>query len=230
MYHELLTARPEWAEKAATDAAIDRAEGRYRLTAEAVRNLQDVGWTQERREAALAGEVLIVDPDSVQQHGPLLNLDKAAGRQVTQQLSPWAEFSSLRGRVNEERVELLAALHDEISGQAVDRERQLLEAVPDMRVQDLGQVAEELTRLVVTLGACRAAAGVRPREGALREQVTPLEVFAAAAAYAAGQAYSLLTPVVADRSIVDAVGLNTEYALTPAKATQLPPANVIMQG
>jgi hypothetical protein len=230
--HDVVETRPDWQELAGRAELIGRAEGAYRADPELARNLEAVGWTPERRQAARRGEAILVDPDTVQQHGPVLNLDKAAGRLVTQQpLSPWAEFGHLRSQVDTDRIELLGRIHPEIAAQASQREVEILSGVPDMQVRDLAQAALELTALARTLAAARSAAGLRPHQGAMREHVSAHDVFVAAAAFAAGQPYSLLPPVAQpNRSVItSSEGLATDHALGPWSVRPLPPAGVVLK-
>jgi hypothetical protein len=230
MLHDIAERHPDVVANTRKRELVDQAEATYRSDEAMRKDLEELGWDPARRAAAWEGRA--VKGDRTVDHQPALDLDRLAGRQVAQQrLHPFAEFAAMRAQVEQERIQILARIHDEVAAQAVGRERQLLESVPGMRVADLDDVTAELTALVRTLGACRAAAGVRPREGAMREHVTPLDVFVAAAAYAAGRPYTLLTPVVQDRSmIVDAAGLHTDHAPTPRKATALPPAGIVLKG
>jgi hypothetical protein len=230
--HDLVETRADWQQLATRTELISKAEAGYRGDPAAARNLESVLWTTERRQAALAGEVLIAGPDTVRHHGPTLDLDKVAGRPVTQQpMSAWAEFQHLRARVDTDRAELLARIHGEIATQAADREAEILAAVPDMAVRDLAQAAVELAELARTLAATRSAAGLRPHQGAIREHISAHDVFDAAARYAAGQPYSLLTPTLepARSVITDSRGLHEEHAPVPRSVSALPPAGVALK-
>jgi len=231
--HELLTGREDWQQLAREDEGIDRARQGYRDDPAAAKNLETVGWPAGRAEAALEGRTVIIDPDTVPQHGPLIDIDRLAGRPVLRpQLSAWAEFSGLHNQVHQRRVELMGRIHPEIEEAAAARERELLEGVPDLKVRDLDRVAGELTSLCRTLAQTRAAAGVHPREGELRQLVTSRDMFDAAAALAAGVSYTLLAPVTREQRsmIVGSQGLGQDAAPIPRKATTLPPAGVILKG
>jgi hypothetical protein len=229
-YHPLVCDRGDWLELDRRDELITRAEEGYRADPALARNLQEVGWTPARREAAAHGEALLVDPAEVDQHGPTLNLDRVAGEPVAQPaLTAWSEFLGLHAQVNDDRNRLLGAIHTEVQAQAAEREVEILDGVPTMQVQDLAQAAAELTRLVRTLAATRAAAGVLARSGSLREQVTALDVFLASAAKAAGQEYTLLAPVESPgrRLATGSVGIRRDE---PRTASPLPPAGVVLKG
>jgi hypothetical protein len=225
-YHPLLSSRSDWAALAERDAAIDRAHQAYKSSMELGRNLELTGWTAARREAALRGEAILVDPDQVDQHRPTVRVAEDAGRAT---LSPWSEFLGLHHQITDDRIALLARLHPQLQQQALEREAEILDAAPDRPLRDLDQAAAELTLLVQTLAASRAAAGIL-REGTLREQVTPADVYLAAASRAAGDPdYSLLSPVsVPARSVATSTqGLRPDE---PKRASSLPPANVVMRG
>jgi hypothetical protein len=229
-YHELVTARGDWLELGERDQAITRAEEGYRTDPGLGRNLEVTLWTAERRAAALAGEAVALDPDQVRHSGPVLDLDKITGQCVTQpQVSVWGEFAALHAQVDAARTQLLGAIHAEIANQAAEREVEILDGVPTMQVQDLAQAAAELTLMVTTLAACRAAAGIRARHGALRERISSLDVFLAAASKAAGDEYTLLGPVEQPRRRL-ATGSHGLDRDEPRTASPLPPAGVVLKG
>jgi hypothetical protein len=229
--HDVVEGRADWKELAGRAELIGRAEQGYRSDPELSRNLEAVGWTTERREAALRGEAILLDPDTVHHHGPVLDLDRIAGRPVTQPtVTAWAEFHGLHAQVDADRTELLARIHPEIARQAAEREAEILDAAPDRPLRDLDTAASELTSLVKTLAATRTAAGILARHGSLRERITSLDVFLAARAKAAGDdGYTLLGPVEQPRRTLatGSAGLRQDE---PRTASSSPPAGVIMRG
>jgi hypothetical protein len=230
--HQIVEERPDWQQLSERHELISTSEASYRSDPEAGRNLETVQWTPERRAAAVRGQVLIVDPDQARHSGPLLDLDKVAGRPVVQKtVSAWAEFGAMHAQVDADRTALLARIYPEVDGQARAREREVLSGVPDMQVQQLADVAVELTSLLHTLAAARTAAGLRPRtHGRLREQVTAEDVFTAAARMAAGQPSSLLDPVEQDRSVITgSVGIAGDHALGLRPTRPLPPAGRVLK-
>jgi hypothetical protein len=141
-----------------------------------------------------------------------------------------AEFPSLHAQVAAARTELLGRIHPEIASQAAEREQAILDAAPDRPLRDLDQAAAELTLMVTTLAATRAAAGILARHGSLREQVTALDVYLASAAKLAGDdAYTLLSPVEQPRRRL-ATGSHGLQRDEPRTASALPPAGVILKG
>ena len=226
-YHPLLSSRSDWAALAERDAAIDQAHQAYKSSRELGRNLELTGWTAARREAALRGEAILVDPDQVDLVRPTVRVAEDAGRAT---LSPWSEFLGLHHQVTDARIALLARLHPQLQQQALEREAEILDAAPDRPLRDLELAAHELTLLLNTVAAGRAAAGVGAREGSLRDTISPADVYVAVSARMAGDpAYTTLGPVVVLRRTLT-TGTQGVRRDQPKRASALPPAGIVMKG
>src|SRR5215216_1694466 len=190
-HHEILSGRPDWRATERLIENLGKSEAAYLADPDLRRNLDEVGWAEERTLAARRGEAIMVDPETTA--APVLGLTKLiqdqAGPAIT--LSVWAAFADLRNEVIEEQLRIKRGAFHEIRSEGQRRERELLDEVMRTPPADADGLVAEYQDLLETHRDCAGLAGMRDNLRLPR----PDKVDLVAMVRAASKGKSLLDPL-----------------------------------